>query len=113
MINLSPDILKSNIWVVDANKNDNWFAYFDWLTQFELTKNKLSENASGYALYVDKVHLQAEHLLVVDFDKINPQKFLEIWKSLGKHSAAIFNHQRDLTAYQLEAHPIFFVRDEP
>ena len=113
MINLSPDILKSTIWVVDANKNDSWFAYFDWLTQFQLTKNKLSESESGYALYVDKIHLQVEHLLIVNFDKIHPQRFLELWKSLGKNPAAIFNSQRDLTAYQLEAHPLFFVREEP
>ena len=113
MINLAPDILKCTTWVVDAKTSDNWFAYFDWLTQFQLTKNKLSECANGYALYVDKIHLQAEHLLIVDFDKISPQRFNEVWKSIGKSSAAIFNSQRDLTAYQQEADPLFFVRDEP
>jgi hypothetical protein len=113
MINLTQDILRSTMWVIDANKNDSWFAYFDWLTQYQLTKNKLADCPSGYALYVDKKHLQTEHLLIVDFEKIDAQRFLEIWKSLGKKSAAIFNSQRDLTSYQLEAHPLFFVREEP
>lgn len=113
MINLAPDILKSTMWVVDSQKNDSWFAYFDWLTQFQLSKNNLAENESGFALYIDKIHLHTEHLLIVDFDKITPQRFLEIWKSLGKRPAAIFNSQKDLTSYQLEAHPLFFVSDEP
>ncbi len=113
MINLSSDVLKSPLWVVDANKNDTWFAYFDWLTQFELSKRKLLDSEKGYALFVDKIHLPAEHLLLVDFEKINSQKFLEICKSLGKPSAAVFNSQRDLTSLRSEAQDLYFVREEP
>lgn len=113
MHNFSQDVLKSSLWVVDAKTEDDWFCYFDWLTQFELTKKNhltLTQN-EGYSLFIDKKSLMAEQLLVIDFDKISPARFLELWKSLGSPSTSFFNSQRDLRDYMLDSHFFFLVAD--
>lgn len=113
MHNFSQDVLKSKLWVVDAKQDDAWFAYFDWLTQFELSKkNHYQTSEEGYSLYIDKKSLLAEQLLIVHFDQVTPQKFLELWKSLGSPSTTIFNSQRDLKSYNLDARDFLFVTDE-
>ncbi len=101
MINLAPDVLKSPLWVVPADKEDLWFSYFDWLSQFELTQKKHIQwsQEKGYSLFIDPRGLLAHHLLVVHFDKLNPSHFSEVWKSLGEPSATFFSSRQNLDEY--------------
>lgn len=113
MLNFSQDVLKSKLWVVDAKQEDGWFAYFDWLTQFELSKkNHHQMTEDGYSLYIDKKSLLADQLLIVHFDQVSPQKFSDLWKSLGSPTTTIFNSLRDLRKYNLDSRDFLFVTDE-
>jgi hypothetical protein len=113
MHNFSQDVLKSGLWVVDANADDDWFCYFDWLTQFELTKkNHLNlSQRHGHSLFIDKKSLLADQLLIVDFDNIAPSRLVELWKSLGAPKTSVFNSRRDLRSYAVDAHSFFLVMD--
>lgn len=108
MHNLSQEVLRSSLWVVDAKTEDPWYSYFSWLTQFRLPL----DISDGYLLYVDKKHLLADQLLIVDFDRIDPEKFSQLWKSLGSPSTTIFNHSRDLKSYNLDSRKFLFVTEE-
>ncbi len=113
MHNFSQDVLKSSLWVVDAKAEDEWFCYFDWLTQFELTKKnhlRISQK-EGYSLFIDKKSLLANQLLVIDFDKTTPSRLLELWKSLGSPTTSLFNSRRDLSAYTVDSRSFFKVTD--
>lgn len=108
MHNLSQEVLRSSLWVVDAKIDDSWLCYFSWLTQFKLPMD-ISDN---YLLYVDKKHLLADQLLIVNFDQISPERFSQIWKSLGCPTTTIFNCSRDLKPYDLDSRQFLFVTDE-
>ncbi|MBY0385310.1 hypothetical protein K2X05_09140 [bacterium] len=108
MHNLSQEVLKSSLWVVDAKADDPWLVYFNWLTQFQLP----TDMSEGTVLYIDKKHLLADQLLIVDFDRIDSERFSQIWKSLGSPSTTFFNNSRDLKSYNLDARKFLFVTDE-
>lgn len=111
MHNFSQDVLKSSLWIVDAKADDEWYAYFDWLTQFEITKKQHLQltKSDGYSLYIDKKSLIAEQLLIVDFDKTTPARLEELWKSLGSPATTIFNSRRDLSSYSLDSRSFYFI----
>jgi hypothetical protein len=113
MVNFSQDVLKSELWVIDAQSSDDWYSYFDWLTQFELTRKKHLSwgEEKGYSLLIDKKSLLAERLLIVDFDRISPAKFLEIWQSLGSPLTTLFNAKKDLSSYLVDSRYFNLVSD--
>lgn len=105
MVNFSQDVLKSELWVIEGQSSDDWYSYFDWLTQFELTrKNHVKWGSEkGYSLLIDKKSLVAGRLLILDFERISPARFLEIWRSLGSPLTTFFNNKRDLSTYLTDA----------
>jgi hypothetical protein len=113
MINLSPEVLKSPLWVVPADKEDSWFCYFDWLSQFELTQKKHIQwsQEKGYSLFIDARGLLAHHLLVVHFDKVKPSLWTEVWKSLGEPQTTFFASRQNLDAYVQPSGPFLKVTD--
>lgn len=108
MHNLSQEVLRSSLWVVEAKTGDSWFSYFSWLTQFQIP----TDLSDGYVLYIDKKHLLADQLLLIDFDRIDPERFSQIWKSLGSPTTTLFNSSRDLKAYNLDSRQFLFVTDD-
>lgn len=112
MINLSQDVLKSPLWIVDAEASDEWFCYFDWLTQFELSKKKHFQ-IENHSLFIDKRSLQAEQLLLVRFSRVRPETLSQLWKSLGSPATTIFNSQKDLTNYNIDGRSFIFVTEKP
>ena len=110
MINLNSDVIKSALWVIPADGEDRWYSYFDWLSQFELTKKRHIQwsQKQGYSLFVDSCRLQTHNLLIVHFDKISPARFVDVWRSLGSPQTTFFSHRHNVDSYVTQQPGTFF-----
>lgn len=93
---LWPTLTEFNgLWIIDRNPQDPWYAYFDQLFQFELSRSRRQfRSPSEPWVFSGARYVPASMVMLADFSEESLNSQLEIWKGLGSPKALVFTTSR-------------------
>ena len=82
----------NNLWVIDRDSQDAWFAYFDNLMQFELSRNiRRFQDSKEPWIFSGAKYVPATLIFLADFSDAAVTEQQNIWKGLGSPKSLIYS----------------------
>lgn len=82
----------NSLWVIDRDPKDEWFSYFDSLTQFELSRSaRQFQNKTEPWIFAGPKYLPATLILLADFSENAIDQQQKIWRELGSPKTLIYS----------------------
>ncbi len=104
MTSVSLNLKYNELWVVEKNSNDPWFKYFDFRSQFALSRDiNTFKNAQAPWIVYAPQFLPTQALWLIDFKNSSQDLNFQVWKNLGSPKTTIFSSTPAAQKFLLEA----------
>ena len=85
----------NELWIIDRDTHNPWFAYFDSLTQLEFSRNaRAFKDKNQPWIFSGAKFLPAALVYLADFSEAAVVEQQAIWKSLGSPKTLIFSDSK-------------------
>jgi hypothetical protein len=88
------------LWIVDADSNNSWFHYLNYLSRFQISKYFTAiKNPSSMILHMSPQDFPAEHVFFIDTSRdVSTHHIKSKWEALGKPKTMVFPSQNRIFA---------------